>query len=467
MTKFLIASAALICFLAVAALALAADKPKVGGDSEPVWRGVDFAPHEIEFLCINNPHMSEPFRLRIVDDIHRKGRKLPCRDFSTINDTFLEQLRNNGRSAVWLITPTLVKILRDIDFKMMRIDVRSYRVVRLGVATLNLSNRVCATGRFKDKIYDTEFSVTELTLMRGTIRHDEESPGHIDLKLSSVHDSVKTTLEPLNTPENPLDLCKALLDGGFDFLQQGWVSGHRSALEHRVLVHQGYPKEMESLVSFPSLRDLKTREECGGGTGFFIKVRGTEKSSNLILTNYHVVSCNANGLVKYSSIDSDNYRHLVGVGVPIYGLVIYYDERRDLALVRGNVPGPSLEINDRSHHRVKVTDEVLALGHPGPVEYYTTEGIVSRIAMDCELPQASVTKSNSAPIKCIQTDAAINQGNSGGPLLSKKTRKVVGVNTFIQAFRPIPIPFPGLSWAIHYEEIQSFLEDAGVFERGE
>ena len=482
MAKLLVTSAVLACFFTMATGALAADKLNVDGDGDPAWPGTRFAPHEVEFICVNNPHMSDPFRLRITDDIHRSGEKLRCRDFAPFDNAFLDQLRNNGRSALWVLTPTLARIFRDIDFHYAidRIRVRSYRSVRFGVLAVDLSNRSCATGRFDDKIYDTEFSLkpnNEIPI-KGIIRNEEESPGHIDVELSSIHSSGRAILKeilelPLYPDYTKEDLCESLLNDNFDLNQQAWISGERSAIEHRLFVFQDYIEEMKSLVFIHGCRNPETGDGVGGGTGFFVddksqKTKNPEES-HFFLTNYHVVKCRPDGLIAYSTIDWENIKHFYNdvrdVNKSFYGVVVYYDERRDLALVRGAIPGPPLKIHDGAYE-VKVADEVLALGHPRGVEYYTTKGIVSRIAMNCELPKdlEDNTKSSSAPIKCIQTDAAINPGNSGGPLLAENIRNVIGVNTFIAAWGKGAIVFPGLSWAIHYEEIRSFLEEAGVFE---
>merc|ERR1711998_122010 len=75
---------------------------------------------------------------------------------------------------------------------------------------------------------------------------------------------------------------------------------------------------------------------------------------------------------------------------------------------------------------LRVGQSVLAIGNPFGLDFTLTSGIVSALGRDIE-------GAGGRPIRdCIQTDASINPGSSGGPLLDSRGR-LVGVNTMIYA----------------------------------
>jgi S1-C subfamily serine protease len=143
------------------------------------------------------------------------------------------------------------------------------------------------------------------------------------------------------------------------------------------------------------------------GSGFVIGKDGH------IVTNYHVIEGADEILVNFSQ-DDGVVAELVGV-----------DPSTDLALLkiqehrRALTPIP---LGDSS--TVRVGDEVIAIGNPFGLDRTVTAGIVSA------LQRQILSPSNFTIDKVIQTDAAINQGNSGGPLLNAEG-DVIGVNTQI------------------------------------
>ncbi len=101
------------------------------------------------------------------------------------------------------------------------------------------------------------------------------------------------------------------------------------------------------------------------------------------------------------------------------GKVVGLDERVDLALVKIDAKGlPVAALGDSN--RTRVGEFVLALGHPFGLEQTVSFGIVSRKGAPIQV---------AAPgFEFIQTDAAVNPGNSGGPLVNM-AGEVVGVNS--------------------------------------
>jgi S1-C subfamily serine protease len=153
-----------------------------------------------------------------------------------------------------------------------------------------------------------------------------------------------------------------------------------------------------------------SQESRSLGSGFVI-----DKSGHVV-TNYHVVQ----GASKVEISFSGNDR--------MPAKVIGTDPSTDIAVLRikgaqGRALTP-LELGDSAG--VRVGDAVVAIGNPFGLERTVTAGIVSAL-------QRQITAPNGFAIdEAIQTDAAINHGNSGGPLLNADGR-VIGVNSQIES----------------------------------
>lgn len=152
------------------------------------------------------------------------------------------------------------------------------------------------------------------------------------------------------------------------------------------------------------------------GSGFIISTDG------LILTNAHVVREAKEVVVKLS--DRSEYR----------AKVLGADTATDVAVLRINAKNlPVVRLGDAQ--RLQVGDPVLAIGSPFGFEQTATQGIVS--AKGRSLP-------GDAAVPFIQTDAAVNPGNSGGPLFDG-SGAVVGINAQIYSQSG---GYQGLSFAI-------------------
>lgn len=136
------------------------------------------------------------------------------------------------------------------------------------------------------------------------------------------------------------------------------------------------------------------------GTGFYLY------DYDLIVTNEHVVRDNQKVV-----IDGRGFKkQLVEV--------LYVDPKYDLAFIGPPTDHSLAKAQLGKSDQVSPGDAVLALGHPFGLRYTTTRGIVSS------------TDHRIDTVDYIQHDAALNPGNSGGPLLDD-VGKVVGVNTFV------------------------------------
>jgi putative serine protease PepD len=145
------------------------------------------------------------------------------------------------------------------------------------------------------------------------------------------------------------------------------------------------------------------------GTGFIYDTKGD------IVTNDHVISGSSSVSVKLS--DGSTYK----------ATVVGSDPSTDLAVLHIDAPASKLvplALADSSN--VSIGDGVVAIGNPFGLDGSVTSGIVSALNREIVSP-------DDTPIEgAIQTDAAINHGNSGGPLLNLQGQ-VIGVTSQIQS----------------------------------
>ncbi len=137
------------------------------------------------------------------------------------------------------------------------------------------------------------------------------------------------------------------------------------------------------------------------GSGFAVAAGG------FVLTNHHVIA----GARRIEARLSDGRR------VP--GELVGSDPLTDLALVRVGVDLPVMEWGDESH--LHIGQRVFAIGSPLDFHHSVSAGVVGGFARAYD---------GSDPVSYLQHDAALNPGNSGGPLIDANGR-VVGVNTAI------------------------------------
>ena len=173
------------------------------------------------------------------------------------------------------------------------------------------------------------------------------------------------------------------------------------------------------------------------GSGFIISTDG------YILTNAHVVEAADEINVKLN--DKREFK----------AKVIGSDKRTDIALIKIDATGlPAVKFGDPN--RLKVGEWVIAIGSPFGFENSVTAGIVS--AKGRSLPQENF-------VPFIQTDAAVNPGNSGGPLFNMRG-EVVGINSQIYSRTG---GFMGLSFSIPIDvanDIATQLKTGGKVTRG-
>lgn len=167
------------------------------------------------------------------------------------------------------------------------------------------------------------------------------------------------------------------------------------------------------------------------GTGFYV-------TDELVLTNYHVVEEN-----KYVRLKLFDEREVIG-------RVVERDVVLDLALIEADVKGrPVSFYNNRT---LPLGLPLEAIGHPRGLQFSITRGTLSSIRKD---RSANYRKAKDE-ILFLQTDAAINGGNSGGPVFYGN--QVVGVTDWSYLHDSQGRANQGLSFAIHYSEVFKFFD---------
>jgi S1-C subfamily serine protease len=170
-----------------------------------------------------------------------------------------------------------------------------------------------------------------------------------------------------------------------------------------------YKSVVEITVSSTSGSPFGNQQQQAQGSGFVYDENGD------IVTNEHVVGGADSISVKFWN------------GATYTAKLVGSDPSTDLAVVKVTAPASllqPLELADSS--KVAVGDPVVAIGSPFGLQETVTSGIVSALHREMTAPN-NFTINDS-----IQTDAAINHGNSGGPLLNAQGQ-VIGINSQIDS----------------------------------
>ena len=164
----------------------------------------------------------------------------------------------------------------------------------------------------------------------------------------------------------------------------------------------------------------------GSGSGFIIDKKG------LIVTNAHVV------------LHSDEIKvQFEGDEILYPAKILGKDTLSDIALLKVNVKKKLVPVAFGDSQKLQKGEWVAAIGNPHGYGHTITKGIISGVKRE-------IDELNLFPL--LQTDASINQGNSGGPLVNLKG-EVVGVNN------AIAVGATGISFAIPINNVKQVLKD--------
>ncbi len=180
------------------------------------------------------------------------------------------------------------------------------------------------------------------------------------------------------------------------------------------------------------------REVQGLGSGFIISENGE------IVTNHHVVDGAQSVTVKLAD------------GRRFDAVIVGSDPLTDIALLKVDTDESLPTVSFGSSDTMRAGDEVVAVGNPFGLGNTVTAGIIS----------ATSRNINAGPFDdFLQTDAAINQGNSGGPLFNLDG-EVIGVNSMLMSPNGTSV---GIGFAVPSDLVQVIvadLEDDGTITRG-
>jgi serine protease Do len=205
-------------------------------------------------------------------------------------------------------------------------------------------------------------------------------------------------------PENVADVAEQVIDAVVNISTSQTVEAHVGNLPD---LPPGSPME-EFFDEF-----FKNRRGQGGdnaphrvnslGSGFIIDPDG------FVVTNNHVIA------------DADEINVILNDGTKLPAQLVGKDSKSDLALLRVHSDKPLKAVKFGDSDKLRLGEWVIAIGNPFSLGGTVTAGIISARNRDI----------NSGPYdNYIQTDAAINRGNSGGPLFNLNG-EVIGVNTAI------------------------------------
>lgn len=172
----------------------------------------------------------------------------------------------------------------------------------------------------------------------------------------------------------------------------------------------------------------------GAGTGMIIT------SNGYILTNNHVLS-----------IDSRGISVTLSSGKKYTATVVATDTTNDLALIKVNATGlPTVTLGDSSS--VQPGQEVIAIGNAlGQFSGTVDQGIISGLNRSVSVSGETRFDSGESLTGLLQTDALINPGDSGGPLIDSSSGAVIGMNTAVAS------DSQGIGFAIPINQAKTFV----------
>lgn len=205
-------------------------------------------------------------------------------------------------------------------------------------------------------------------------------------------------------PESVADLAERLQDAVVNISTAQTVEGQRSVPMPQVPEGSPFQEFFEEFFNRQNRDNGQPRKVQSLGSGFVI-----DGKEGIVITNNHVIEGADEITVNFND------------GEKLIAEVIGRDKKTDIAVLKVEPEEPLQDVDFGSSASMRVGDWVMAIGNPFGLGGTVTVGIISARNRDI----------NSGPYdNFIQTDAAINRGNSGGPLFNLDG-EVIGINTAI------------------------------------
>ena len=299
------------------------------------------------------------------------------------------------------------------------------------------------SGNFKNRVIVPFFSgVIGCSLVIGTCF------GVPQIKEKILGKSVSTSTSTQNSSSSMTDTNA----GTIDFVSLNSYSDTAVYASNKILpsivgIEVTYNVTQNSIFSFFGSTSPTKSEAKASGSGIIISDDG------YILTNNHVVNTSSNNTY-YDISEATSVKVTLSTGdkQTYDAKIVGKDSQTDLAVLKieaNNLTAAEFANSDT----VKIGEFTMAVGNPLALGTTITCGVVSAINRE-------VSDDEGNKFKCIQTDAAINSGNSGGALVNSKGQ-VIGVNTLKVASTGVE----GIGFAIPINSTLSVIQDLKTYSK--
>ena len=252
-------------------------------------------------------------------------------------------------------------------------------------------------------------------------------------------------------------LCCAVLGGAIGGLVTGAVSG-KTEPKPKTTLYTGTRPAVVSMVNIDGKKELSAAEVYASNLGSVVGINGNvttniwgQTVSNAVSGSGFVISQNGYILTNYHVVKSvSNITVFFADGTSYDAALVGGEEENDIAVLKIEATGLTPVVLGDSDS-VTVGENVYAIGNPlGELTFTLTGGLVS--AKD-----RSVTSSDGTVINMIQTDTAINSGNSGGPLFDRYGQAVGIVSAKLSGSNGSSASVEGLGFAIPVNDVRDMV----------
>jgi len=235
------------------------------------------------------------------------------------------------------------------------------------------------------------FMITSSLLMHSIFLKQKTDVNSLNIEIKDLQNKINTLTENLIQTKLSIEETKSSLEKTTESL---------GSIDKEIYLLKASVGEDFSGIIENSVKSVITlRTDVSQGTGFIISPDG------YIVTNAHILF---GGRKIFATTYKQDTFEVEFIG---------YDEILDIALLK--IPGNHEKLNLGDSNKIQIGEKVITIGNPLGLQFSVSQGIVSGTH------RPGINKIEAY----VQTDAALNPGNSGGPLINKKG-KVIGINNF-------------------------------------